>query len=111
MFARIGVMRALNHHHVREFNPDRKDHHWGHRKLAHQPMTQSVYNIVKAPLGWLIYCDGVKLGGVYGSKEAALEAATVAATFAVREGAGIQINVPSAPESDEIPRNWIAAIK
>jgi hypothetical protein len=76
-----------------------------------QPMTQSVYNIVKAPLGWLIYCDGVKLGGVYGSKEAALEAATVAATFAVREGAGIQINVPSAPESDEIPRNWIAAIK
>jgi hypothetical protein len=34
MFARIGVMRALNHHHVREFNPDRKDHHWGHRKLA-----------------------------------------------------------------------------
>ncbi len=66
-------------------------------------MTQSVYNIVKAPLGWLIYCDGVKLGGVYGSKEAALEAATVAATFAVREGAGIQINVPSAPESDDDP--------
>jgi hypothetical protein len=33
MFARIGVMRALNRHHVREFNPDRKDHHWGKRKL------------------------------------------------------------------------------
>jgi hypothetical protein len=33
MFARIGFMRALNHHHVREFNPDRKDHHWGKRKL------------------------------------------------------------------------------
>jgi hypothetical protein len=33
MFARIGVMRALNHGHVREFNPDRKDHHWGRRKL------------------------------------------------------------------------------
>ena len=29
MFARIGVMRALNRGHVREFNPDRKDHHWG----------------------------------------------------------------------------------
>ena len=26
MFARIGVMRALNRHHVREFNPARKDH-------------------------------------------------------------------------------------
>ena len=34
MFARIGVMRALNRHHVREFNPDRKDPHWGRRKLA-----------------------------------------------------------------------------
>jgi hypothetical protein len=34
MFARIGVMRALNRHHVREFNPDRKEHHWGKRKLA-----------------------------------------------------------------------------
>jgi hypothetical protein len=34
MFARIGVMRALNRGHVREFNPDRKDHRWGKRKLA-----------------------------------------------------------------------------
>jgi hypothetical protein len=33
MFARIGMMRALNRHHVREFNPARKDHHWGRRKL------------------------------------------------------------------------------
>jgi hypothetical protein len=33
MLARIGVMRALNRHHVREFNPDRKEHHWGKRKL------------------------------------------------------------------------------
>jgi hypothetical protein len=33
MLARIGVMRALNHH-VREFNPNRNDHHWGKRKLA-----------------------------------------------------------------------------
>jgi hypothetical protein len=29
MFARIGVMQALNCHHVREFNPSRKEHHWG----------------------------------------------------------------------------------
>ena len=33
MFARIGVMRALNRHVEREFNPDRKDPHWGRRKL------------------------------------------------------------------------------
>jgi hypothetical protein len=34
MLARIGVMRALNRHVERAFNPDRKDHHWGRRKLA-----------------------------------------------------------------------------
>ena len=34
MFARIGIMRALNRHVGRVFNPDRKEHHWGRRKLA-----------------------------------------------------------------------------
>jgi hypothetical protein len=34
MFARIGVMRALNRHLERVFNPDMKDHRWGRRKLA-----------------------------------------------------------------------------
>ena len=34
MFARIGMLRALNRHVERVFNPDRKDHHWGKRKLA-----------------------------------------------------------------------------
>jgi hypothetical protein len=72
-------------------------------------MTTTVYNIVKAALGWLIYCDGVKLGGIYGSKEAALEAVAVAATFAVRDGARVQINIPGVPERDEIPLNWIIA--
>jgi hypothetical protein len=33
MFARIGIMRALNRHVERLFNPDRRDHHWGKRKL------------------------------------------------------------------------------
>jgi hypothetical protein len=33
MMGRIGVMRALNRHLVRVFNPDRKDTHWGRRKL------------------------------------------------------------------------------
>jgi hypothetical protein len=34
MFARIGVMRALNRNVERVFDPSRKDHHWGRRKLA-----------------------------------------------------------------------------
>jgi hypothetical protein len=34
MFARISVMRALNRRVERVFNPDRKDHHRGRRKLA-----------------------------------------------------------------------------
>ncbi len=33
MFARIGIMRALNRHVQRVFDPSRKDHHWGRRKL------------------------------------------------------------------------------
>jgi hypothetical protein len=33
MFARIGVMRALNRGHVREFDTSRKDTHWGKWKL------------------------------------------------------------------------------
>jgi hypothetical protein len=28
MFARIGVMKALNRGYVREFNPSRKEPHW-----------------------------------------------------------------------------------
>jgi hypothetical protein len=34
MFARIGIVRALNRHVERPFNPERKDPHWGRRKLA-----------------------------------------------------------------------------
>jgi hypothetical protein len=33
MFARVGVMRALNRNVEREFNPARKETHWGKRKL------------------------------------------------------------------------------
>jgi hypothetical protein len=32
-FASIAVTQALHRHDVRVFNPDRKDHHWGKRKL------------------------------------------------------------------------------
>jgi hypothetical protein len=34
MFARIGIMRALNRHVERVLDPSRKDPHWGKRKLA-----------------------------------------------------------------------------
>jgi hypothetical protein len=34
MFARIGIMRALNRHVERVFDPSRKDKHWGRGKLA-----------------------------------------------------------------------------
>jgi hypothetical protein len=33
MLARIGVMKALNRHVERVFNPDRKNHQWGKRTL------------------------------------------------------------------------------
>ncbi len=33
MFARIGMMRALNRHVEGVFDPSRKDTHWGKRKL------------------------------------------------------------------------------
>jgi hypothetical protein len=34
MFARIGVMRALNRHVERVFDPTRKEKRWGRHKLA-----------------------------------------------------------------------------
>jgi hypothetical protein len=34
MHARIGVMRALNRHVERVFDPSRKEKHWGRRKLV-----------------------------------------------------------------------------
>jgi hypothetical protein len=37
MFARIGVTRALHRNVERVFNPDRKDLHWGKRKLKRDP--------------------------------------------------------------------------
>jgi hypothetical protein len=34
MLARIGIMRVLNRHVERVFEPSGKKHHWGRRKLA-----------------------------------------------------------------------------
>ena len=69
-------------------------------------MERSVFEIVKAPLGWSVFADNVKIGGVYDSRGAALEAAVLAASSTVSDGGGIQINVPGAQE--EKPR-WAIA--
>lgn len=71
-------------------------------------MERSVFEIVKAPLGWSVFADNVKIGGVYESRDAALEAAVLAASFTVSDGGGVQINVPGADE--ERPR-WAVAFE
>jgi hypothetical protein len=69
-------------------------------------MERSVFEIVKAPLGWSVFADNVKIGGVYDSRGSALEAAVLAASYTVSDGGGVQINVPGAEE--EKPR-WAIA--
>ena len=34
LFAKMGIIRAVNRKRPRAFSSDRKDHHWGRRKLA-----------------------------------------------------------------------------
>ena len=62
-------------------------------------MGRFVYNVAKAPIGWSLFRDRERVGG-FVSKEAAREAATAAASAALREGHSIQINVPG-PDSSE----------
>jgi hypothetical protein len=33
IFARMATLQAIHRHRERVINPDRKDHHWGKRKL------------------------------------------------------------------------------
>ena len=58
-------------------------------------MADRVYSLVKGPAGWVLFLDGARVGGIYGTKEAAFEAVMVAASFIVGVGEGVQINVPS----------------
>jgi hypothetical protein len=71
-------------------------------------MERSVFEVVKAPLGWSVFADNIKIGGVYESRGAALEAAVQAASDTVTDGGGVQINVPGAEE--EKPR-WAVAFE
>ena len=80
-------------------------------------MADLIYNVIKAPVGWVVYLDSVRLGGVYGTKEAAFEAAMVAASFAVRDGEGVDVSVPSNAKlrdiepSEQWPKEWNAFLK
>jgi hypothetical protein len=71
-------------------------------------MERSVFEIVKAPAGWSVFADNVKIGGVYDSRGAALEAAALAASHTIGDGGGVQINVPGS--EDEKPR-WAVAFE
>jgi xanthine dehydrogenase molybdopterin-binding subunit B len=80
-------------------------------------MADLIFNIVKAPVGWVVHLDCVRIGGVYGTKEAAFESAMVAASFAVRDGEGVHISVPSDAKLRDIepneqwPKEWNAFLK
>ena len=73
-----------------------------------------VYNVVKAPIGWSLFCNRERIGG-YCSSEEALEAAMAFGADALRDGHHIQINVPGAePDSDETvswPARWRVDLK
>jgi hypothetical protein len=69
-------------------------------------MARSVFEVVKAPLGWSVFADNVKIGGVYDCRASALEAAVLAASYTIEDGGGVQINVPAAGE--EKPRWGVA---
>ena len=50
MHARIGMLRALNRHVERVFNPDHKDHHWGLRALNRHHVRE--FNTDRKPHHW-----------------------------------------------------------
>jgi hypothetical protein len=62
-------------------------------------MTQSIWQHRQAAIGLVRKLRRREDRRNYGSKEAAFEAAAVAAALAVRDGTAIQINVPGGPES------------
>jgi hypothetical protein len=65
MFARIGVMRALNRHVERVFDSSRKEKHWGKRKLARDEAGGRRRSQHKAKLEQLA---GVAFGRMYAAR-------------------------------------------
>jgi len=70
-------------------------------------MGRNIYNVVKAPIGWSLFCNRERIGG-YGSNEEALEAAMALGTNDVREGHRIQINVPGPEPEITEAQSWPA---
>ena len=70
-------------------------------------MGSNVYNVVKAPIGWSLFCNRERIGG-FGSSEEALEAAMAFSTDALREGHRIQINVPGPEPEITDAQSWPA---
>jgi hypothetical protein len=85
--------------------------------LGEVVMADRVYSLVKGPAGWVLFLDGARVGGIYGTKEAAFEAVMVAASFVVGVGDCVQINVPSdanlrtTEKADPWPKEWSAFSK
>lgn len=78
-------------------------------------MGSHVYNVVKAPIGWSLFCNRERIGG-YASRDAALEAATAFGANALRDGHSIQINVPGpqpreTQETESWPARWHLDLK
>jgi len=70
-------------------------------------MGRNIYNVVKAPIGWALFCDRERIGG-YGSNEEALEAAMALGTNDLRAGHRIQINVPGPEPEITEAQSWPA---
>jgi len=59
MFARIGVMQALNRSHVREFNPKQEGAALGPTQASEGPMTVFIYVNTAKQVGDSDQCEGV----------------------------------------------------
>ena len=69
-------------------------------------MERSVFEIVKAPLGWSVFADNVKIGGVYEFARRRPGSRRIGRILHVTDGGGVQIIVPGAEE--EKPRWGVA---
>jgi hypothetical protein len=58
------------------------------------------YSVVAAGNGWTILHDG-DVTNTYATKEAAFEAAVVAASLAIREGHEVHVSVPGREAGDD----------
>ena len=56
---------------------------------------RSVFEIVKAPLGWSVLPGNIKIDGVYNCRRFALEAAALAASYSISDGGGVRSTCPA----------------